>query len=421
MLPTSPSKLPGDAAWHSASEHHDSNVSGTRRVLASAAPIERGPGGGQDAAKGWLSRCGRRALDVSWRLDAKLQGRLPRLLAVLATVSSGLGPVLVLWHGSPAHGAAYCAGFACVCLLLLGFVWLAQAREKGGAWRLRVAGHRIAAALRLSVLDLGDLARAPKRLKLFIVGRFALGIGLVGLGVSSCLSFVRLLRQLPVGSQLAGLTLLSGSLLVGSELLRWALHSQTERQETAGAELSIAVREFSGIVDLALPLQVETMFMHPTAVHRVMSALSEWPRTRWGGAEGYTAALQRHLQRCLPRARVERHRWLGDSYAQGPADLVVDDTVLIEVQVGFSPTFAKEGFDRLHANREASGNKPIVWVVFDAPSGDSLESDATEALLALHDSALLLTVLMPAANDLASAAQPMAKSAELESLRKPAT
>jgi hypothetical protein len=245
------------------------------------------------------------------------------------------------------------------------------------------------------VFDLGELARAPKRLKLLIVSRLTMGVGFVGLGLSSALSLWQLLRGLPVGSQLEGISLWSGSLLVGSELLRWALCSQDDPPETSEAELAIATREFPAILDLALPLEVDSVFMHPTLLHQVMDALSKWQhRTRWEGAEGYTAALQRHLQRCMPRARVDRQRWSQGAHANGAAGLVVDDTVLMEVQVGFNPVLASNAVDRVRACSQVWGNRPIILVVFEAASSDVLEGGAADSLLALHESALLLTARM---------------------------
>ncbi len=390
-------------------------------MLPSAASVERGAGLAPAVGRARPLQ----TPDVGWRLDATLRVWLPRLLATAAALSGWLGP---LWAARSARSAvawdAYCAGVTSACLFFLALVWLAQSRDEGGASRARVARRRISTALRLSALDLRELARAPKRLKLLIISRLTLGVALVGLALSSALSLWQLIHGSPVGSQLAGISLWSGSLLVGSALLRWALRSQEQPSDISEDELAIATREFPAIVDLALPLEVDSVFMHPTLLHRVVAALAEWQqRAGWVGAEGYTAALQRHLHRCMPQARIDRQRWCRGAHANGAAGLVVDDTVLILAQVGFNPALASNAVDRVRASSELWGNRPIILVVFEAPSGDVLDSDAARSLLALHESALILTLLMPAAavNAPVIAAHPAAKLAPPKGLGAPTT
>lgn len=394
-----PSKPPAHVAWYSSATPTASHVSGTRRKLAAAVSIGSGDDRDSDreVAASRLSRWGRQALELSPRLNAKLRGRLPRALAALATVAGVVGPLFALSTYGDAASAGACAGLTFLALLLLGWAWLTGSREDAGQRPFHVATHRLRTTVRLLLLDLRELARAPKTLKLFIVNRLAVGVGLIGLGLSSGMSLVQLLRGEAAGSQLGGISLMSGSLLVGSDVLRWALRSQTEPPAASGNELAIAMREFPAIVDLASPPQVETIFIRPTLLHRVMATLSDWPHGEgWRSAEGYAAALQRHLQRRLPRARIERRRWLGKAPEQIVADLVVDDAILIEVQVGCEAGSVQSALDRVRSCRQAWGTRPILLVVFEARFRDVLEGDAAESLLASHESAHLLTACMPA-------------------------
>ncbi len=343
-----------------------------------------------------IGSAARRVLQLSWWLDDALAGQLTRTLTALAASAGGLAALLELSLGKTRLVVPACSLAASLFMALLGLVWLGQCRECRGG-RSRDLARRLTTLARLTLSDLRDFPSAPKALKLFIVTRLTAGAGLIALSVAAVLNLARLSSAGVESSRLLGLSLLGGSLIGLSELARVARRAQTGQGDPEADQCRIAVQEFSAILDLGEPLVLESIFLAPTLFHRVVESLSSWRSSAgWPSADGYAEALQRHLQRCLPTSRVERQRWLGATRAEGAAALVVDGTVLIEVQRGFSPARVGDAIQQARTRALAGETKPMILAIFDAEISEVINGPATEALLSLHASSNFLATRMPA-------------------------
>ena len=343
---------------------------------------------------GWR-RWDQRAHQASVRLDERLRGRLPRVLASVAALSAGSAPLLEFTLGSQGGAASLGSWLAAACLGLLGWLWLGRARAADGALQFELLRRRSAAALRLLSRDLQELPSAPKLLKLLILGRLILGLGLWGIGAgslgraaSACFGEVPSPRWL-------GLQLLGCSLLGLSALLGWARRAHARREPVDVSECQLAAREFPAVVDLASPVELDSLFLEPTLLHRILEALARWGDAGWPNEGAYAQALQRHLQRHLPDSRIESECWLGETRADGIAALVIDDTVLIEVQRGFGARRAGAAIEQVKACTRQWQEKPIVLVIFDAGSAEVLEGAANRSLENLHESGAFVAARMP--------------------------
>jgi hypothetical protein len=233
------------------------------------------------------------------------------------------------------------------------------------------------------LFDARLMRRAPKSLKLSILSRWALGAGVVGLACSTVPSSAAALLGVSPGPVLAGLSLWSVSALLFSELLRWALHVQPPPRALPEAELALAAREFSPLVDLSAPLQIESVFLEPTPLHDLMQGLSTWRADQWHTAADCAATLQHQLwASALPGAQLDLQRRLGQDGAAPVAELVVDDSVLVDFQLGLRRQDVARVAERLRSYRLAWGARPIVLVVCSSESGTLPDAAALDALVA---------------------------------------
>ncbi|HEX2677995.1 MAG TPA: hypothetical protein VHM19_15180, partial [Polyangiales bacterium] len=229
------------------------------------------------------------------------------------------------------------------------------------------------------------LIHAPKNLRLSLLSRLARVAGFASLGLSSVLACLELSlgRLAPT---LSGACLWGASSLFASQLLRLALRQQTQPPRLEASELALALREFAPIVDLSLPQELESVFLDPTALHDVMQGLSSWRDSAGcSTAQGCALAFERHLaSRWLPHSRLELGRWLGPSGA-GKADLVVEDCVLVDFQIGLEREHVPHVVARLQRYQQAWGKRPIVLVVLPGALHAALDSEAVESLKAPGD------------------------------------
>jgi hypothetical protein len=325
-----------------------------------------------------------RALDAGWQLDTRLRGRLLWGAGAVAATSGAALPLLASSDASVA--AIRTAGWlSLTALSVAGFLWAARGRPKLGLWTIGHVREQMLDSLRSSLSALPALAHAPKNLRLSLLSRLARVAGFAGLGLSSVLACLELSlgRLAPT---LSGACLWGASLLFASQLLSLALRLQTQPARVEASELELALREFPPVVELSSPGELESVFLDPTPLHDVMHGLSCWRDSAgWRTARGCALALQRHLAaRFLPQGRLELGRWLDERGADGKADLVVEDCVLVDFQIGLGRENVPHVVERLRGYRQAWGERPIVVVVLPGTSG-AVDSAAIEALKAPGD------------------------------------
>jgi hypothetical protein len=326
-----------------------------------------------------------RTLEASCRLDTRLRGRLLWGAGAVAATSGAALPLLE--SGDASLGAIRAASWlSFTALSVTGFLWAARGRPKLHHWTLGGVREQLLDSLRSSLRDLLALGPAPKNLRLSLLSRLARVAGFAGLGLASALACLELSlgRLAPT---LSGACLWGASSLFASQLLSLALRLQTQPARVEASELELALREFPPVVDLSTPQELESVFLDPTPLHDVMHGLSSWRDSgSWSSARGCALSLQRHLaSRCLPQGRLDLGRWLGARGADGKADLVVDDCVLVDFQIGLERDQVPHVIERLRSYRQAWGERPIVVVVLPGASGRVVESGAIASLKAPGD------------------------------------
>jgi hypothetical protein len=374
------------------SERLGSGTSGTRRVIVAAlAPTE--------AAS--VRRAELRATLVAARPSGIAEPLRSRWIAVsvaVATLAGGAGPLLASSSGGEtnASGIAMTVGLLFLSLAVFAWVsphWRAEVRL-GVFWSWLRSWFEL--KLKLLALDVRALPRAPKNLALHLASHWLLRVGISGLLASGGLSLGQQLAGTPIAAPLLGVSLASAALVAVSALLGWALRLQPCCTETSPDALALAVREFPAIVDASRPLEVDSVFMQPTLLHQVLDLLPSWrDLVRGAGADGYAAALQRHLWRGIPRAQIRRQPTLGASQPDGIAELLIDDAVLVAVQVGIDRTRAYALAESFRNQAQRQGVRPTVVVVLEARAEELLRGDVAEPLVSLHESLPVVVAALP--------------------------
>jgi hypothetical protein len=346
-----------------------------------------------------LSRVLPLLLRLSVWLDEALYGREVWARAALALAAGLIGPSLdYLWTGGRST-----LGLFTWASVAIGFGALVLARLNGlrsdeGGWDPTLAGTRVRTWTALLFESLEKLPAAPLHVRLSTSARALALAGMSGLIWAGLLSGVRLVFGSPTAT--TALPFLSGSLLLiaaGLELyaarvsprLRFSL-------EEAGNSLSEAA-ESSHVIDLAEPLP-ERFMSGATKLQETMIALSLWRPRSWPDEASYRAALERHLERCLPSCKIEGQRWVGRSRRDGVFDLVVDGVVVIGVKCGFYEASAERAVMQMRSYARIWSGKPMILALFDTPSAALVESPTADALAALHAEFALLSVRMPTAH-----------------------
>jgi DNA-directed RNA polymerase subunit RPC12/RpoP len=330
----------------------------------------------------------------SW-VDDLMRDRWQLTLAVFAAVFGILAPCLDYWREDPDSTATELGSWA----LLLGMVvfaiaWSSKLRDEEGRFDLTLARVRFKASLRLLLEDIEESDHSPRHLKLLLVGQFLALLALAGLIGAAALSLVRQLFDWPDPPSV--FRLLSAVVLLGAALLMRGA-SRSGRVAPAPEDLGESVQaamKLPAIVDLAEPL-APSLIGENTLFHRILVALSQWGERTWPDEPGYHAALERHFQRHLPGSKIERGKWLGRSRRDGLADIVIDDLVLLEVQLGFWKASAERAAARMNDHARTWPGKPMILTVFEAPREAVFESSVTPALVELHRRYPTLTARMP--------------------------
>jgi hypothetical protein len=343
-------------------------------------------------------RFGRAVLELSRWIDDWLHEQRPVLLITLAALCSIIAPVFDALLGSTRQGATViAANLVLFFFWTLAFAWLGKLRNDAGVWDYRVAFTRLSTGTRLALEDLANLSVLPTPLRWRLLGEVAGGLGMLGLVVSSALTLSQLVWLWP-GSAVALFLwrVVSAALVVASVVAAQKAAAAPHGFSAASEITAPAVAHFPAVLDLSLPLSVQPQH-GVTPLHQVLQVLSEWPPREWPNQDSYAAALERHLLRRMSWARVERDRWLSERRADGIAQLIVNESLLIEVMRGFNPSAAERITARMRAHAKVWRGKPALIVVFDASRGALLDGRDTDALEALHQSYPMLTVRMPSA------------------------
>jgi len=392
----SPARLSESAASASPSERLTSSASGTRRVKATAlapnpAALPRRAPGLPPSPSPSLSAAPR------WRIQEPLRGWGIVASIAAATAAGSAGALLAPSPGGDTAAAGIAMGMSVFFLGLAALAWTAPHWHTPVRLELLRSWSRAWLALKLKLLafDLRALPRAPKNLALCLASQWLFGVGLAGLIGAGGLGLGQQIFGRPIAASLLGLSLSSAALIAASQLIGWALRVQPRGTAAATDGLALAAREFPAIVDASRPLEIDTVFMQPTLLHEVLDLLPSWrDLVRGAGAQGYAAALQRHLWRGIPLAQIER-KATAASQADGSAELLMDGALLVVVQVGIDAPRARALAARLRNQARLQGARPIVVVVLEARAEALLQSDAAAPLVRLHEALPVVIAVLP--------------------------
>jgi hypothetical protein len=334
-------------------------------------------------------------LRLSRWIDDQMHGRWRKLLILLSLLCGVVAPLVdyYLLGERVSTFRNIASGVILLAIAVFATAKLDKLRDDGGRWSLTVAWQSVQTRARLIAEDITEFGSSPRYLKLFIAGQLVGIAGLAGLTWANSVSVVRVvLGIVDTPSDLrtwSGVAVFVAALLLQSALRR-APKSPIGNQGKAVA----AATHLPAIVDLSDPLPF-SFSGGGTPVHAVLTALSLWRSRPWPTEAGYQAALERHFQRRLPRSRVQREKWMGQTRASGIADIIIDDLVLIEVKRGFAKASADRAKGQLDGYVQTWPGKPILLVIFDAPKESVFDSVATARLVELHKCHAIVTVRMP--------------------------
>jgi hypothetical protein len=337
-----------------------------------------------------------RALELGRSVEQRLHGRWRVAFATLGVACGILPPIFDYLTDDPGSSAGRVASVAVLFTgVAFALAWLGKLRQDDGTWDWKVAGVRLQTTARRLIEDLQDLPRSPRYLLPLSVGELLVALGVGGSSLVACRSIVRLLLGHTDPPSL--LRFVSGVVLVGGVLALRAAQRGAPKAAPGPLELGeslAAARHLPPILDLSEPLPT-SIVGEDTPLHRIVFALSQWRDRECLDEAGYRAALERHLQRHLPTARVERERWFGRSRHDGVADIIVGDLVLIQVNQGFRQRSAERVIAAMKQNARTWPGKPMILTIFGASREVVFESPGTAALIDLHQALPMLTVRMP--------------------------
>jgi len=343
-----------------------------------------------------LNRCLPSTLRLSVWLDESLHGRWPWALAGLGASCGFVAPGLdyLVSRGGTTLGPITWL-FTLLGLSSLGIARLNALRDDAGLWDPRIVVLRMRAGFALLVESFEQLSSSPRHLRLGLAGQLLALVALAGLAWAGFLAGVRSLLGLE--GTLSSLPFLSGLLLLAAVglLLRAARTAPTPGLflQDFGNCLAAAL-ELPALVDLSEPVP-EAFARGTTVLHESVLALANWRPRGWPDEAAYRSALERHLQRQLPGAKIEHERWLGPSRLDGVLDLVINGMIAIGVQRGFGPSSAERAIGQMSGYARAWSGKPMILAIFDASREALLESPHAQPLIDAHRSSGLLTVRMP--------------------------
>jgi hypothetical protein len=375
------------------SERRGSRLSGTRRVSATGTAAHPPPTAIEAAPEPTAELPAGSAAPARWRVDEQLRRRWLGVSVGAAALAGGAGPLLASSAGGEAAVTCLVMSLSLICLSQAALAWTAP------YWQTRVRldglGSWLTRKLSLLALDLRTLPRAPKNLALSLTSNWLRGAGLLGLIGAGCLGLGEQVLGLPLAAPVMGLSLAGAALVACSGLLRWARLVQPRGNATATEALALATREFPAVVDASRALEIDTLFLQPTLLHRVMELLPSWREPlRRAGAEGYAASLQHHLWCGLPLSQIERYPGHEASGPDGSAELLIDEALRIFVQVGIDRGRTRALCERLRRQAQCPGAQPSVVVVVEAGVDALLYGDAAEPLRSLHTALPLVVAVL---------------------------
>ncbi|WP_170229951.1 GxxExxY protein [Polyangium fumosum] len=332
-----------------------------------------------------IGNLGQKFLGMADDVDAALYGKRALVVNGVAFFTVAVTAIEEWIHPRAPFGMTITTGLFSFLLFVLFVARLGALRDDDGNWSLGLVADRLRSAgtaLREGLSAFGN-ASGPQRAA--ALGKCLVGLSLVGLALRNIVVLLVIIadelfdasigtaQSLDETMMFAGMvTLALGAVcwLLGW----WSIHSSPEAQrlQPNAAERDHLVAAARGLpilidcTDKARALELAGRSGHPV-LEALIKVLVTWqPR----GAEkeaDYQASLHRKLRRDLPGANPERERPIGDraSGIRGRADLVVSDSVLIEMKKGLTTTTAQRAVGQIQMYLRAWNRGPVMLLVCD--------------------------------------------------------
>jgi hypothetical protein len=315
-------------------------------------------------------------LGVADRTDRFLYGRRTTLIASLAllTVMAGFVDDINL----PVFTAISTWLFTLLLFILI-TARVGSLRDEEGNWSLALLGHRISAWWD-GMLEFTE-SGGP-----FLVqglGKAAAFLGLLVLGLRNTLMLLLLIAHELFGAPPTSLAatestmqwLGTTSLLVGAIFLVIAWIRLRSTAKTKGlvlddngkAQLKSSVHGLPPLIDCLNVQELRALIgqtSHPL-LRELLEALAAWKPRNANNEQAYHASLYRMLRRRMPGANPEKERPIAADTPElrGRADLVIGDSILIELKARLTKSTAQRAIGQLRMYARAWTQGPIVLVV----------------------------------------------------------
>jgi hypothetical protein len=268
-------------------------------------------------------------------------------------------------------------------LFLLMVARIGSLRDDEGRWSFDIVADRMRSAGKSfgeSFSAFGDLRGSQK---IVALGKSLVGISLVGLALRNLVVlFVILVEELldaRMGTaQSLDKTMMSVgiyALLAGIALWVlgwWSIRSSVEAlalvpNEAARDHLIAATKALPIMIDCADKANALALAERSgdPVLAAVIKVLVSWQARGAESEADYQASLHRKLRRDLPGANPERERPIGDRATRnrGRADLVVSDSLLIEMKKGLTTTSAQRAIGQIQMYLSAWNRGPVMLLV----------------------------------------------------------
>lgn len=344
-------------------------------------------------------------LRMADKTDRVLYGRRTTIIAVLAAVTIFAG-----YYDNP-RLPVLTVLFTLLFILLLFVLVTARIgslRDEEGNWSVALLGQKISAwwevALEFTSADLVLIVQG--------IGKTVTFLGLLVLGLRNAITILSLIADEVLGVTFETLdaadkTMISigtiacvvGSLLI---LLAWLqARSKAKAQglvldDTGKAQLKSGVLGLPPIIDCKNVAQLQSLIAqtpHPL-LKEVLVMLANWKPRNTNNEQAYHASLYRALRRRMPGANPEKERPIAEDTPEfrGRADLVVGDSILIEIKAHLTKGSVHRAIGQVRMYAHAWTQGPILVVVCGADRNHAHQLLSRE-LAELHQKVPVFMVL----------------------------
>jgi len=212
--------------------------------------------------------------------------------------------------------------------------------------------------------------------------------GLLGLGLRNVVTLFLITvaelfgAEVELAESIHRLLLLFGVVTLGTGIFFWLVgwwlrgkrsDGRALYPDAAGREkLMAAAAALPAVIDCADASEVRALAKkaeHPL-LRELLDALASWRPARMSYEDEYQASLHRFLRRRMPETKPVRERPVGTRAegTAGRADIVLSDTVMIEMKRGLSTSTAQRALGQIYMYLRAWKQGPIFLVLCEADS-----------------------------------------------------